>query len=214
MTPAALPAPIRPLWQRLLLRRLKFLGVLALLAVVVLGGSYLFAPQWLMRAHAWWRASQAGLSTRTVTVGDTTWSYDEGGDGPTLLLLHGFAADKGSWVPVAKRLTPHFHVVIPDLPGWGDSSRVQGASYDIDAQAQRLDGFVQALGLRGFVLVGHSMGGAIAGVYAAEHPERVRELALVDSFGLKFEPNAFTRAVQAGADPFLYHDRAGFEALL
>ena len=62
---------------------------------------------------------------------------------------------------MAKQLTPHFHLVIPDLPGWGESSRDMSANYDIDAQAARLQAFVQTLGLGRFLLVGHSMGGAI-----------------------------------------------------
>src|SRR6185312_4075249 len=108
-----------------------------------------------------------------VLGGNTRWSYYEGGDGPTIVLLHGFASSKEVWLPVAKLLTPHFHLIIPDLPGWGESSRNADAGYDIDAQASRLDAFVQALRLQRFVLVGHSMGGAIAGVYAAGHPEHV-----------------------------------------
>ena len=115
------------------------------------------------------------------------------------MLLHGFASNKEVWLKVAKLLTPHFHLIIPDLPGWGESSRMTEASYDIDAQATRLDGFVQTLGLQQFVLVGHSMGGAIAGVYAAEHPEHVAELALVDAFGLKADDNAFSREIDAPA---------------
>lgn len=204
-------ATIRPLWQRLLLRRLKFLLVLAALAVVLLGGSYLFAPQWLMRADAARQAMVAHLDKRDVQVGDTHWSYYEGGEGPTLLLLHGFNARKEIWLAMAKELTPHFHVIIPDLPGWGDSTRVDGASYNIDVQALRLQSFVQTLGLQKFVLIGHSMGGAIAGTYAAEHPEHVSELALLDAFGLKFNDNAFSRDVMAGHDPFVYDERAGFE---
>jgi pimeloyl-ACP methyl ester carboxylesterase len=87
---------------------------------------------------------------------------------------------------------------------------VPDASYNVDAQAARLDAFVQTLGLQRFVLVGHSMGGAIAGVYATEHPEHVAELALIDSFGLKYQENAFTRESLAGKDPFVFDDRAGF----
>jgi len=200
----------RPLWQRLLLRRLKFLAVVAVLIAVLLGGSYLFAPQWLMRADAARQAMEAHLQKETVQAGDTRWSYYEGGQGPTLVLLHGFDSRKEVWLPVAKLLTAHFHLVIPDLPGWGDSSRVAGGNYDIDAQAARLQDFVQALNLGRVLLVGHSMGGAIAGVYAAGHPEHVGGLALIDSFGLKFKENAFARAALAGKDPFVYDDRAGF----
>ncbi len=212
MTPV--PASPRPLWQRMLIRRLKFLGVIVLGLGLLFGGTYLFAPQWLLQAHYARQAMAAHLETRTVQVGDTRWSYYEGGEGPTLVLLHGFAADKTMWLPVAQRLTAHFHLVIPDLPGWGDSSRVAGADYGIPAQATRLAGFIDALQLRGSVLVGHSMGGAIAGVYAADHPNRIRGLALVDSFGLKARENAFDRRVLAGEDPFVFNDRAGLRRAL
>jgi abhydrolase domain-containing protein 6 len=201
----------RPLWQRLLLRRLKFLGIVAALVVVLLGGSYLFAPQWLMKGEAMREAMNAQLEKHTVQAGDTQWVYYEGGQGPTIVLLHGFAANKDVWLKIAPMLTAHFRVVIPDLPGWGESSRIAGASYNIDNQAERLNDFVQALHLQHALFVGHSMGGAIAGVYAAEHPNDVAELALIDSFGLKFKENDFAKSAMAGTDPFIYNDRAGFE---
>ena len=147
--------PDTPLWKRMLLRRLKFLAWLVAILVIVLGGSYLFAPQWLMRANFKREAMAAKLEQHSVQAGDTRWVYYEGGTGPTIVLLHGFASSKEIWLPVAKLLTPHFHLVIPDLPGWGESSRNADASYDIDAQAQRMDAFVQTLQLQRFVLVGH-----------------------------------------------------------
>ena len=199
-----------PLWKRMLLRRLKFLAWLGGILIIVLGGSYLFAPQLLLRANYMREAMTAHLEKHSVQAGDTRWVYYEGGDGPVIVLLHGFAANKEVWLPVAKLLTPHFHLIIPDMPGWGESSRVAGASYNVDAQAARLQAFVEALRLQRFVLVGHSLGGAIAGVYAAEHPEHVTELALVDAYGLKAQENAFTREALAGKDPFLFDDRAGF----
>jgi pimeloyl-ACP methyl ester carboxylesterase len=199
-----------PLWKRMLLRRLKFLAWLLAILVIVGGGSYLFAPQWLMRANFARQAMAAHLDKHSVQVGDTRWVYYEGGDGPTIVLLHGFDSSKEVWLATAKILSPHFHLIIPDLPGWGESTRVAGASYNIDAQATRFDGFVQALGQQRFVLVGHSMGGAIAGVYAAEHPEHVAELALVDAFGIKYNENAFAREAMSGKNPFVFNDRAGF----
>lgn len=197
----------------MLLRRLKFLGVIAGLLVVVGGGTYLLAPQWLMQLNQWREASAADLSTRHVQIGDTQWTYYEGGNGPTIVLVHGFDADRSIWLPVAKVLTRNFHVVIPDLPGWGQSTRLPGADYGIDAQAARLDGFVHTLQLSPMLLVGHSMGGAIAGVFAAEHPDKVAGLVLMDSFGLTFKKNAFVREVESGTDPFVFDDRAGFQRM-
>jgi abhydrolase domain-containing protein 6 len=210
MSPSTNPTAT-PLWKRMLLRRLKFLAWLLALLVIVLGGSYLFAPQWLLQANFMREAMAAHLEKHSVQAGDTNWVYYEGGDGPTIVLLHGFADSKEVWLEIAQQLTPHFHLIIPDLPGWGESSRDAAASYNVDAQTTRLQAFVQTLGLRDFVLVGHSLGGAIAGVYASEHPEHVRELALVDAFGLQFRENAFARAALTGKNPFLFDDRAGFE---
>ena len=195
----------------MLVRRLKFLAWLAALLVIVLGGSYLLAPQWLWQANLKREAMAAHLEAYAVQAGDTRWAYYEGGEGPTIVLLHGFAADKSVWLALAKALTAHFHVVIPDLPGWGDSSRVDGADYGVEAQAARLDAFVQALRLPGFALVGHDVGGAVAGVYASEHPEHVAGLVLMDSYGLKSAGNAFTRG---GPDPFVFDDRAGLQRTL
>lgn len=193
----------------MLLRRLKFVAWLAALLLIVFGGSYLFAPQWLLQANVMRQTMQAHLNEHSVQVGDTRWVYDEGGSGPTIVLLHGFAADKQVWLKVAKQLTPHFRVIAPDLPGWGDSSRSADASYNIDAQAARLDGFVQSLHLQRFVLVGHGTGGAIAALYASEHPEHVAGLALFDAFGLS-RKTAFNEPT-ADANPFVFDDRAGFE---
>lgn len=200
--------PPRPLWQRLLLRRLKFLAWLAGLLLVAFGGSYWLAPQWLMQADQMRQAMAAHLDRQSVVAGDTTWSYYVGGEGPDIMLLHGFAADKGEWLAMAEQLTPHFHVIIPDLPGWGESTRVPGADYSIEAQAARLQQFVQAIGVRGFVLAGHGTGAAVATVYAAKHPERVAKLALFEAFGLQGNGNAFSAEATA-APLFEYDDRAG-----
>lgn len=203
----------RPLWKQLLLRRLRVLAVLLALVVVAGGGSYLLAPRWLMHLHTWYQAQKAHLHTHHIEAGGVRWSYYAGGNGPVIVLLHGYGGSKRDWLEVAPLLTRHFHVVIPDLPGWGQSSAAPGGDYDIEDEAQRLDAFVKALHLPPFMLVGHSMGGAIAGVYAAAHPHQVSSLALMDSFGLSFKENAFAREALAGKNPFLFDSRAGFHRM-
>lgn len=189
----------------MLLRRLKFLGALAAIVGIVMGGSYLLAPQWLVRADIWRQALAAHVTAQTVQAGGTPWAYYAGGEGPTVVLLHGLDQDKTVWLAVAGRLVDHFHVVMPDLPGWGDTPADQPAS--TVEQAAALDGFLQALQLRDVVLAGHGTGGALAAVYAAVHPQRVRELALLDSYGLDAKPDAL--AATATSTPlFVYDDRA------
>ncbi|HEX6613912.1 MAG TPA: alpha/beta fold hydrolase [Rhodanobacteraceae bacterium] len=161
------------------------------------------------------QARRAGLQTKSVQAGDTRWIYYEGGkrDAPTLILLHGYMGNRQAWLPMAAYLAPNFHVIIPDLPGWGDSSRIANADYGYPAQAKRLHEFVQALHLGGIALAGHSMGGAIAGLYASRHPRDVGALILMDSAGVPFRDNAFTRALEAGHNPFDLQSRADFDAL-
>ncbi len=203
----------RPLWQRLVLRRLKMLAGVVLIVVVLGGGTYLLAPQWLMHANNWRRAMAAGLSTHTLQIGDTRWTYYEGGKGPTIVLLHGYGVNRNAWLDVAKPLAKNFHVIIPDLPGWGESTRIKGADYGIEAQARRLAVFLHTLDVAHPMLVGHSMGGAIAGYYASEHPDRVGSLVLMDSFGLSFKKNAFAKNALAGHNPFVFDDREGYKRM-
>jgi pimeloyl-ACP methyl ester carboxylesterase len=90
---------------------------------------------------------------------------------------------------------------------------VAQGNYDVDAQAARLDAFVQALRLPRFMLAGHDTGAAIAAAYAADHPEHVAGLALLDAFGLKAGENDFARQARSGHNPYLFDDRAGHARL-
>lgn len=120
----------------------------------------------------------------TDTAGGLHWVYLEGGSGEPLVLIHGFGADKDNWTRVARFLTPHYHVVIPDLQGFGESSKSQTASYTIDAQVETVHAFVQKLGLKGVHLGGSSMGGHISAAYAAKYPDEVKSLWLVGPAGI------------------------------
>ncbi len=192
-------------------RRLKVLGALLGLIVLALVAIYFAAPQWLMQAQVAWQAQRAQVEKKSVQAGDTRWSYYEGGKGPTLLLLHGYEDSKEVWLPAARYLTPNFRVIIPDLPGWGESSRNPDADYGYTAQAERLRAFVQALHLGGIAIAGHSMGGGIAGVYASKYPQDVAALVLIDSAAATFKDNAFLREVNAGRNPFTIENRADFD---
>ncbi len=194
-------------------RRLKILGALLGAVVLMLVVIYFAEPQWVLRADDAWQAHQAELDKKTIQAGDTRWVYYEGGHGPPLVLLHGYMGDKETWLGVARGLTPNFRVIVPDLPGWGQSQRIANADYGYTAQVQRLNQFADALHLGGFALAGHSMGGAIAGLYAAKYPQRVAALILIDSGGVPFRDNAFTRELKSGRSPFDVTSRAEFETL-
>jgi pimeloyl-ACP methyl ester carboxylesterase len=126
----------------------------------------------------------SGLKRSVIQVGDHRVVYSEGGHGETIVLLHGFGASADSWNHFAKPLTKRYHVIAPDQPGWGASTRIESASYGYPAQVERLHQFLSALGLKRVHLVGHSMGGFIASAYAARYPGEVITLGLIAPHGM------------------------------
>jgi pimeloyl-ACP methyl ester carboxylesterase len=194
----------------------KILVSAAVLIVLAACVFYFAFPERLYRVSVALERKTAGLTEKQVQVGQFTICYLEGGQGETLLLLHGFGADKDNWNRLAKHLTPKFHVVAIDVPGFGMSSRPETESYTIRDQAFRLDPIVAALGLDSFHLAGNSMGGAIAGRYAAEFPDKVRTLALVNTGGIANCPkkSELRKQLEEGKNSLLLETPEDFEKML
>src|SRR5262245_25852423 len=91
------------------------------------------APGPVARALLALDRAQSGLEATRIAVGDAQIAYLVGGHGEPLILVHGFGADKDNFTRVARYLTPRFRVLIPDMPGFGDSSRPEGVSYGVTA---------------------------------------------------------------------------------
>ncbi|WP_201597730.1 alpha/beta fold hydrolase [Psychrobacter vallis] len=130
--------------------------------------------------------NKANLEKKVLTLasGDTM-TYLEGGNlnGEPLLLIHGFGANKDNFTRIGKELGD-YHLIIPDLLGFGESSKPLQADYRADAQAQRLHELLQAKGAASNIHVGgNSMGGGISVAYAAMYPDSVKSLWLLDSGG-------------------------------
>lgn len=207
--------PARDVLLARLGRRLKILGGVVIALAVIGLGVYFIAPQWLLRGAIAWQTWRDGLHRASVQVGDTRWVYVEGGkeNGPPLVLVHGFGGSHADWLLAARYLAGNFRVIIPDLPGWGASTRLPNADYGYAAQVDRLHGFVEALHLGEIAIAGHSMGGAITGLYAAKYPKDVAALVLIDSSGVPFRENGFVRELKAGKSPFDIDGRAQFQHL-
>jgi pimeloyl-ACP methyl ester carboxylesterase len=157
----------------------------------------------------------SGLKRRVIQVGDHRVVYSEGGDGEPVVLLHGFGASADSWNRFAKPLTKRYHVIAPDLPGWGQSTRLEAESYGYTQQVERLHQFVTQLGLKRFHLLGHSMGGFLASAYAARYPEEVITLGLICPHGVT-EPQAsdLAKSVAAGDNWLVARSLPEFDRLL
>jgi pimeloyl-ACP methyl ester carboxylesterase len=116
----------------------------------------------------------------TVEASGLQVHYEAAGTGPNVfVLVHGNFASWRWWKQVFDRLPPGFRAYAPDLRGCGDTvGDASGDSYSIPQLARDLFAFVEALDLRSFHLVGHSLGGAVALQFALEHAARVRSLTL------------------------------------
>jgi len=160
--------------------------------------------------------SSAGLEQHSLKVDGLHIEYLEGGQGDVILLLHGFGANKDNWTRIGKHFTPHYRVIAPDLPGFGESSRQPDADYTIAAQADRVNAFVRAMGIKSFHLGGSSMGGNIAGVYAAQHPENVISLWLVAPGGVaSADPSEMIKELEAGkSNPLVAESVEDYNRLL
>ena len=157
----------------------------------------------------------AGLSEKSIRVGKYTIVYLEGGRGESVLLLHGFGADKDNWNLFSQYVTKKYHVIAPDLPGFGESSKIWSDQYDIAAQVKRVHEFVKEIGLKKFHLAGNSMGGLIAGVYAATYPDEILTLGLLDPAGvIDREPSQLSLELEKGNNPLIVESVSDYDKLL
>ena len=158
----------------------------------------------------------AGLRDRSARVGTHEIHYLAGGQGETVLLLHGIFGEKEHWNDFARRLTRRYRVIVPDLPGFGASTRLASAPYDYAAQVERLEDFIDALDLRELHLAGSSMGGTLAALLALQRPQQVQSVAFIGApHGLRSErASAMDRLIAKGHAPLVPRSRAEFGAML
>ena len=158
----------------------------------------------------------AGLEVKSIEVDGFRIHYLEGGTGEPLLMIHGFGANKDNWTRIGRYLTPHYRVIAPDLPGFGDSSKPAEQGYRYADQLPRIQAFAEALGLKQYHVAGNSMGGYFAAGLARHYPEAVLSAwllapARVDSA----EPSEMGRRIAAGEPvPLLAQTPAEFDQII
>jgi abhydrolase domain-containing protein 6 len=195
----------------------KILGyvlVVVVAIVVLLAGFYFLFPESVFKLAIDAQRHSADLIKKEVQVDDHKIVYLEGGKGETVVLLHGFGANKDFWTAFAKYLKG-YHLVIPDVPGFGESSQVPTDSYSVESQVGRIERFVEVLKLDKFHMAGNSMGGAFTATYGAKHPEKILTLALSDTAGAPSQNKSeLVMQLEKGNNLLLANNTEDFDKLM
>jgi len=134
------------------------------------------------------------MDARITTGDDAALAVsDARGEGVPVVFVHGFSNDRFVWEDLARALPERFRPIAYDLRGHGDSGWSLDCRYHLQDHARDLRVVFDALGLTRAAIVGHSMGGNVATLFASQNPERVRALALVDT-GPALGTDAWRRA--------------------
>jgi len=125
------------------------------------------------------KKNEYGFEEKKVKVGKIWINYVEKGRGKTIVLIHGWNNNWIGFVPVAKFLVKKYRVIIPDLPGYGDSGRLK--KYNCKIEAFYLKKFVDKLKIKRPMLAGHSMGTLVLGMFCKRYPIRAGKIILIGS---------------------------------
>ncbi|HEY3817360.1 MAG TPA: alpha/beta hydrolase [Polyangiaceae bacterium] len=134
-------------------------------------------------------------TTRDVAARGARIRFAEAGSGPPLVLVHDYLASRVAWDDVLPRLAERFRVIVPDLPGFGESEKPSPSRYryGFHGFSESLVDLLAALGLGRVSICGHAMGGAVALTLAASHAHIVEKLVLVNPLVYPPRPDALSR---------------------
>jgi abhydrolase domain-containing protein 6 len=165
------------------------------------------------------KSSSKKIEELVVPIGKGQTSYLVGGDRrsvSTVLLLHGFAADKEHWLDLFPLFeAAGYQVFAPDLPGFGANFPDPDGQFDATSLAKQMRTFARQAGLVSFHLVGHSIGGIIAASYAYAFPTEVATLTLIEPLGVTGPAESdLDRQLKNHRNPFLIGKPEAYDQLL
>lgn len=171
----------------------------------------------LQSIEAW----QAGFSKKTQAVNgefgtDTIVYYETekpSADAETILLVHGYSADKDTWNRLAKHLSTHYHLIAPDIGGHGETGFADRKDYSPPMQAARMRALMQSKNIQQFHIAGSSLGGSISAHYALAYPQDLKSLALFNPYGVQSPSPSVAKQLleDKGRNIFLMSSREEFD---
>ncbi|MBU3935489.1 alpha/beta hydrolase [Patescibacteria group bacterium] len=135
-----------------------------------------------------------GFEVKRVFLDGVKINYAVGGKGKKIIMIHGSSNDWEVWVPLAKILRKKYRVIMPDLPGFGDSDRLK--KYSLEIEAFYLKKFIDKLKIKSPVLLGHSMGAELVAKFGEMYPTRVGKMILISSIFAKKRSKRLTEEVR------------------
>jgi pimeloyl-ACP methyl ester carboxylesterase len=126
-------------------------------------------------------AGARAITSKTASVEGIKLHYLAAGQGPAVILLHGYTQTSRMWRPVIPLLADRFMVIAPDLPGIGDSG-IPANGLDMKTAAIRIHALAKSLGVEKARVVGHDIGLMVAYAYAAQFPTETEKLVVMDAF--------------------------------
>lgn len=140
---------------------------------------------WLYRWLQQWRMMKSGFRERSYRVNGIPIIVVENESQPIhdsrqlLILVHDFPADKTMWLPLAMKLSDRFHVVVPDLPGFGETGYDPQWDFSLNTQVQRLGALIWQLGYSQAHIIGQGMGADIGYILARDQSSAVASLTMI-----------------------------------
>ena len=197
---------------------MKILNILLIISILFLYGCSKYDMyDWAIESTR----NSANLELQELRINDGKLVYLENKNknyksNETLILIHGFGANKDSWLYLSKELSKDYHLIIPDLPGHGDSFKTGTKKYTIGNQAKWLNEFIAKKKIKDFTLIGNSMGGAISLRYSYLYPEKLNNLILITSasnscIGVESE---YSKLLSKGVNPLITNNLEDYEKLL
>ena len=164
--------------QKIFHKKRFFIGISILLLVLIYNVSYAdISLEELKKEYA-------NEQSEFVEVNGMQVHYRDEGTGFPIVLMHGTAASLHTYDAWTKQLSKDYRVIRLDLPAFGLTGPNKNAEYSIESYTKFLSQFLEKIKVAKFYLAGNSLGGNIAWNYAAEYPEKVRKLILIDASGL------------------------------
>lgn len=196
---------------------LRYLAILLTLLAIASGTVYYFFPSVIVHYQIQSIINKNGIIEKIIPAGNHLWSYYEAGEKNqnTVLLLHGYGVSKIDWLGYLIPLKNRYHVIAPDLPGFGKTKADLNFVYDSKNYSELLHHFIESKQLKNIQIIGLSMGGFIAGAYASYYPESVKSLIMIDPGGIQTIQKTpyWKKYIETGINDLDYKNMAQFHSM-